>query len=202
MPIKPPNAPPAALDAFRSGLDQMRGGSGVPAGVTKMAAEAAQAPAAVPHETYHLGLDAIQAKRGVAAAEAIGWRYIIGRADAPHALAAEVHSRDGAFAFAGLNEGPFNQEMTHTLQRIEPQIYAADYEPRLLRIPALYIAALWLKSLSPPQGDLFVPMEPSNPEVTPGRLYTAKEFEAALEKAAETMSKGVPPVQHDSPHAP
>jgi hypothetical protein len=202
-PIKSPTPPPAALDALRSGLGQMRGLAGAPAAaVASLAAETAAAPDTLPHETYHLGLDAIQAKRGVAAAEPVGWRYILGRADQPNALAAEVHSGDDGFVFAGVNEGPFNQHLTDTLRRIESQIPGGDYEPRLLRIPALYIAAVWLKSQSPAQSDLYVPLEPSNPEVTPGRIYAAKEFEAALEKAAHSMTNAAPPATHDSPHAP
>jgi len=199
MPVKITNAPAAALAALHGGIGEMRGLAATPPAVAALAAAEAQTPEGVPHETFHLGLDAIQARRGVAAAEPVGWRYLLGGSTATHALAAEVHHRPEGYQFAGINEGPFNKQMVDMMKRIEPQIREADYEPRLLRIPALYIVALWLKS---PNGDLYVPLEPSNPEVEVGRLYKEKEFDAALERAADAMTRAVPPQADKGPHAP
>jgi len=47
-----------------------------------------------------------------------------------------------------------------------------------------------------------VPLEPSNPEVEVGRLYKQKELEAALERAADAMTRTVPPEADKGPHAP
>jgi len=199
MPIKISNAPAAALAALHGGLGQMRGLAAAPPAIAGLAAADAQTPEGVPHETFHLGLDAIQARKGVAAAESVGWRYVLGRGTEPHALAAEVHLRPEGYQFAGVNEGPFNKQMVDMMKRIEPQVHEADYEPRLLRIPALYIVALWLKSS---KGDLYVPLEPSNPEVEVGRLYKQKEFEAALERAADATTRAIPPEADKGPHAP
>ena len=187
---QPPDAATAALDA---GLGQIRGG----AARRGMAAEAVDA--GTPHESYHLGLDSVEAKKGVAGAEPIGWRYLIAGGPAGRGLAAEVHSRPSGFEFAGLNEGPFVQQVADQIEKLRGQTRNEDYEPRLLKIPALYIAALWLKGKN---DDLFVPLQPSHPAVEAHRVYSRKDFEAALETAAQEMKNAEPPKKYDAPHAP
>jgi len=162
MAINTKQPPDAATAALHSGLGQIRGATAPRA----LAAETAGA--GTPHESYHLGLDSIEAKKGVAAAEPVGWRYLIAGGPAGRGLAAEVHSRPGGFEFAGLNEGPFVQQVADQIEKLRPEIGNKDYEPRLLKIPALYIAALWLKGQN---DDLFVPLEPSHPAVEPHRVY-------------------------------
>ncbi|MEK8108192.1 hypothetical protein NKG94_30935 [Micromonospora sp. M12] len=72
-----------------------------------------------------------------------------------------------------------------------PQLQAAGYELRLLRIPALYLMALWLHS---PLADLLVPLEPS-PIGKEGRPMPAVEFFSDL---AELIPSAVP-VEPDGP---
>jgi len=73
----------------------------------------------------------------------------------------------------------------------------------MLRIPALYVIALWLKERIS-KGDLLVPLEPTHPAFTPGRIYTANEFEATLRRVAEEQQSAVPPRANErrDPHAP
>lgn len=195
MAIKTKQPPDAATKALSAGLGQIRG-----AAPTRAMAEAAAAPEArTPHESYHLGLDAIEAKKGVADAHLVGWRYLLSSGAPGHAVAAEVHARANEYEFAGLNEGPFVQQMDDQIEKMQGQIANKDYEPRLLRIPALYIAALWLKGSN---DELFVPLEPSNPEVQPHKVYSRQEFEAALERAAKAMKGAEPTKKDDAPHAP
>jgi hypothetical protein len=188
---QPPDDAAAALDA---GLGQIRG-----AAAQLGMAEAAGAGAGTPHESYNLGLDSIEAKKGVAAAEPIGWRYLLAGGPAGRGLAAEVHSRPSGYEFAGLNEGPFVQQVADQIEKLRGKIGNKDYEPRLLRIPALYIAALWLKGKN---DDLFIPLQPSNPAVEPHRVYSRKDFETAIETAAKEMKSAEPPKKEDAPHAP
>jgi hypothetical protein len=192
MAINTKQPPDAATAALHAGLGEMRG-----AAATRGMADAAGAD--TPHESFHLGLDSIEAKKGVAGAESIGWRYLLSGGPAGSGLAAEVHSRDRGFEFAGLNEGPFVQQIADQIEKVRGQIGNKDYEPRLLRIPALYIAALWLKGKN---DDLFIPLQPSHPAVEPHRVYSRKDFEAALEKAAKEMKSAEPPKKEDAPHAP
>jgi hypothetical protein len=194
MAINPKQPPDAATAALHAGLGEIRGVS-AQAGM----AEAIGADAGTPHETYHLGLDAIEAKKGVTAAKPIGWRYLLAAGPVGRGLAAEVHSRASGYEFAGLNEGPFVQQVADQIGKLRGEIGDEVYEPRLLRIPALYIAALWLKGKN---DDLFVPLQPSHPAVEPHRVYSRKDFEAAIEKAAKEMKAAEPPKKEDAPHAP
>jgi hypothetical protein len=188
MAINTSQAPPAAWDALRAGMDFLRGATETPA------RRAAFEPRA--HETWYLGLDAIEAKKGIAAAERTGWRYLLGGR-----VAADVYVRDDGYKFAGLNEGPFVQQISDTIEKVRDQVGKDDYEPRLLQIPALYIAALWLHGLN---NELFIPLEPSHPEVSTHRIYARQDFEAALVRAADARKRAVPPSAYpdDEGHAP
>ena len=192
MAINTKQPPDTANLALHEGLGQIRG-----AAATRGMADAAGA--GTPHESYHLGLDSIEAKKGVAAAKSIGWRYLLAGGPAGRGLAAEVHSRDRGYEFAGLNEGPFVQQVADQIENLRGKIGDKDYEPRLLRIPALYVAALWLKGKN---DDLFVPLQPSHPALEPHRVYSRMDFEAALEKAAREMKSAEPSKKDDAPHAP
>jgi hypothetical protein len=135
-----------------------------------------------PHRVYHLGLDAIEAGRGVQAAEPVAWRYI--GASPQSSIAAEVEVGKNVPAFAGINEGPFVHGFSEQLQLADAdQSLRGDFEPRLLDVPAVYVVALWLHDRTS-QDDLFVPLEPANRAVQPGRRYSRADFDAALVNAA------------------
>jgi hypothetical protein len=143
-----------------------------------------------PHEVYQLDLDAVKANQGVAAAKPIAWRYLAPTAAPDRAVAAEVHLRANTHAFAGWNEGPFVRGFSDQIQNVaaDPDIQRGDFEPRLLRVPALYIVATWLRDRKSGH-DIFIPLAPANPAVEPGRHYSRNEFEAALARAAMTPKR-------------
>jgi len=196
MAIRTGQIPPAAIEALRQGLGQMRGLPQADVSAFEAAEEGVQE--GVPHETFHLGLDAIRAHRGLAAAEPVGWRYLLAGHAAEPTVAAEVMQSDAGFTFAGLNDGPFVKQMLDAMRKANVQ---GDYEPRLLRVPAVYVVAAWLKD-STGNNDLFIPLDPSNPALEPGRVYNAKEFEQALVKAADEMAEATRPDEDRGPRAP
>ncbi len=183
MAIRTSDAPDAATRALQAGLQQLRGAASAAESAPKSMASRSDS---VPHETWTLGLDAIRSGKGVDGAERVGWRYLI-----PHdnrQVAVEVNGTEGNYSFTGVNDGPFVTQMLELMRAIEPHIDEGDYEPRLLRIPALYIAALWLKERSS-GADLFVPMAPTHDEVQAGRIYRKDEFEKSLAAAAEARAR-------------
>jgi hypothetical protein len=204
MGITTSEPPDTALNALRSGMDQMRG---APApmesrGISLAAKPNADSHEGAPHPIYALGLDAILQRRGLDAAQAVGWRYLIGRAAEHPAVAAEVHQRGpDDHRFAGLNEGPFVGQLMATIRRIEsqPEIRDGDFEPRLLRAPAVYVAALWLKDRRTGH-DIVIPLDHSDPGVRAGDAYTAEDFMAAL--AAIAAKRQAPSTSERGPSAP
>jgi hypothetical protein len=158
----------------------------------------AEASWTMPHEIYHLGLNAITSGDGIDKAEPVAWRYLTGEPEnVPYA--AEVHTDAQQHKYVALNEGPFVRGFAEQIQSAssDPDVERGDYEPRLLQVPALYVVATWLKDRNS-GAETFIPLEPSNPAVTPGRRYSRVEFEAALAEAAKkperppTAVKGTP----------
>ena len=66
------------------------------------------------------------------------------------------------------------------------------YEVRLLRFSAIYVAALWLKSVAG-AADIIVPLAPAPSALQAGKRYTADEFLAAIRPlAAQRVNKADP----------
>lgn len=138
------------------------------------------------HEIHNVGLDAVAGRRPLAESPTVGWRYLV---ETPAGIVAssEVAADAGGrpTAFAQLNEGPFVESTAHSLADVEriPQVESGTYEVRMLRIPALYVAALWLKDLDG-GNDLIVPLVPAPDFLEAGRAYREAEFLDAIETPA------------------
>lgn len=187
MTIRSGNIPAAAVEELRKGVGELHGSNPALDGVQE----------GVPHQTFHLGLDTIQAGSGMAGAEPVGWRYLLGTTGPEATHAAEVLTRNQVFAFAGLNRGPFVQQMVDVMRTAD---VPGDYEARLLRVPALYVIAVWL--VNDNGNDLFIPLKPTNPVLEPGRVYQQAEFEAALVEAAQAMAAKTRPDANDPDNGP
>ena len=83
----------------------------------------------------------------------------------------------GGAAFTHLNEGPFVQATADALAGLEdrPEVAAGSYQVRMVRIPALYVVALWLEDLDG-DADLVLPLAPAPVFLDTGRLYGEREF--------------------------
>ncbi len=140
-----------------------------------------------PHPVYYVSLDALADGKLLAAATQASWRYLLVQDDAAVAEAELSVGRRGAkgadakpLAFLGLTHGPFTAATIESLGAAErlPQVAAADYELRLLKVPAVYLAALWLHGAN---DDILIPMGEGDP---PGGLKKNRPYtEAAVIKA-------------------
>ena len=123
-----------------------------------------------PHPVYVATLDDLAAGKLLAAAKQTGWRYLLAHNDevvAEAELAAGRRAAKGAkrakgakhedLAFAGLTHGPFTGATVDGLHAAErlPQVEKADYELRLLKVPAVYLVALWLHGADE---DILIPL--------------------------------------------
>jgi hypothetical protein len=142
---------------------------------------------AAPHPVYTLGLQALGGGEGPDAAELTGWRYLIQR-DEKTIAAAELHVVGGDAGTARaleINEGPFVRATEAALEDVArlPQLADAAYELRLLKVPSVYVIALWLHAVDG-GGDLFVPIGDTPPEVDSGRAYGGDELLLSLGEQA------------------
>ncbi len=172
MPINPPEPPSDAIEAVRQTVSRRRSGEGPPAPEVPVAPTSVSATQRV----FTTGLEALIGADAIEEiAEATGWRFLVEEGREPVA-AAEVQDRTRAGVPAQVTEGPFVRSTAEGLraaEALEP-VQEADFELRLLRVPALNLVALWLHA----QGidDLFVPLEPSPHPFRAEHSYPEREF--------------------------
>ncbi|PXX55643.1 hypothetical protein DFR70_121112 [Nocardia tenerifensis] len=139
-----------------------------------------------PHQIFTMGLDDIVAGAGLTAAQPVGWRYLVVDGSETLASAETTLAPDGSQEMSQFTEGPFVLATDQTLKTVQklPQLSAAGFELRLLRIPALYVMALWLHA---PMADLLVPLAPS-PIGKEGKPVPSAQFLSELAELAHAAS--------------
>jgi hypothetical protein len=144
--------------------------------------EPARLELAVPHDVYSLGLDRLAAGASLQDAEPVGQRFLVVDGDTP-VSSAEVTPEGEDFQ---ANEGPFVAATLAAVERAEqdPELSDGRYELRLLRVPALYLMALWLKD-EDGDGDRVIPLDPAPEPLEPGRHYRPDELIGELARMAE-----------------
>ena len=119
------------------------------------------------------------------------WRYLVEQNGAAVASAeVGVDPTGSVRGFDHLNEGPFVQA-TAAAERAAaklPQVRDGRVEARIVRIPALYVMALWLKNLDG-DDDVVIPMAPAPQFLEANRPYTEREFLNALAGPARARAK-------------
>ena len=185
MTLHTPDLPEPALRAIQAGVERLAGrpeyGDRALGG-----ADPATLEAAVPHDVYTLGLDAIAEGKGLASAEPVGRRVLVMEGDRAVA-AAELADPDGGEGFSA-TEGPYTETTARAVQEVErwPVIADGEYDLRVLRLPALYLMALWLKDRDG-DADLLVPLDPAPTGIDAGHGYPAGELLDALRPRAREL---------------
>ncbi|HYH10454.1 MAG TPA: hypothetical protein VEK11_25645 [Thermoanaerobaculia bacterium] len=171
MPISFPHAPAAAIALISEHLalpprSARRG----------VATETAGGPAiGGQHQIYTIPGEAILRGELLAAAQSVGWRYLV-MEDGDVIVAAELSGHtDRDLAFAQTSTGAFVHGMSNAIALAErlDDVQRRDYELRLLRIPAAYFVAVWLHHET---DDLLVPLAPAPAGIDPERVYVPQEL--------------------------
>jgi hypothetical protein len=139
----------------------------------------------LPHRVFSLGFDDLRKGAGLKDARLVSWSYFVPRG-AHSPASAEVNVDDsGRHKFAQLNTGPFNESIRAAFNSLmkDSRLANRSYDPRVLRIPALYVTAIWLKS-DEPKEDFVVPVAPAIPALVAGQFYPVPEFENIVRKTA------------------
>jgi hypothetical protein len=126
-----------------------------------------------PHVIYHLGLDDLAAGRGVEASTPVGWGQIAGSPGGELLAETKFDTQE----LSQLNQGPYAAGIANSIARAEadPRVKARDYQVGVLRIPGIYVIALWLKDVKG-NDDAIVPVPPVPQELEADRFYSLAEF--------------------------
>jgi hypothetical protein len=179
------HTPTLSESALRTIQDRLDGLASRPEYADRLLARADRARLAValPHDVYAMGLDAIADGRGLDAARRVGRRCLVMEGDRPVA-AAELSDPDGEGDLT-TTEGPFTDATARTVREVEawPQVADGEYDLRLLRVPALYLMALWLKDRDGSQ-DLLIPLDPAPSGLEAGARYEEGDLLERLKRRA------------------
>jgi hypothetical protein len=199
MPLHMPDPPPSMPDMVRSKIRDFADQSHFSTEALR-SAKPDQLDVSTPHQIFTIGLDDLTSGGGLDKARPVGWRYIVEEAGQPIASAETTPSPDGTtHVLSHFNEGPFVGATATTVRaaRALPQVEAAGFDLRLLRIPALYLMALWLHS---PATDLLIPLAPS-PIGKEGQIVPVAELMSELSRRARPTNRPGGPGTPDT-HAP
>ncbi|MBW3598253.1 MAG: hypothetical protein KY475_13400 [Planctomycetes bacterium] len=135
-----------------------------------------------PHPVYEMGLSDLDAGKGFGA----GWRYLLVE-NQNIVQAAELSGPPpggGPPKFNALTTG-YAGAMEDVFDKAEhlPEVAGHDYEIRALRVPGLYVMALWLKDLKGTD-DRFLLVPPTFPPFNKDAVYDPNDLLQLLHTAA------------------
>jgi hypothetical protein len=183
MTLRLPTVSDDSVEAVRSRLSALAGRPAFPERALGRA-DPDRLALAAPHDVYVLGLDRLAAGAALVDATVVGRRFLVLDGDAPVA-SAEI-AGDGAELQT--TEGPYVLSTASAIARAEqdPELAKADYELRLLRVPALYFVGIWLKREGGAGDDVVIPLEPAPEGFVEGRAYPPAELLHLLAEQART----------------
>lgn len=189
MPLHMPAPPSGIPETVRSKLRALADDSRFSTPALRLA-ERDQLDVTTPHQVFTIGLDDIEAGAGLEAARPVGWRYLITGGGEVIASAETAEGPNGTPEPAQFTEGRFVGATATAVRSAHalPQLEKANFELRMLRIPALYLMALWLHS---PATDLLVPLAPS-PIGKEGQIVAPAQLFGDLSRQARARSAATP----------
>jgi hypothetical protein len=143
---------------------------------------------AAPHDVYALTLEEVANEASIQDAQPVGRRFLVMEGGTAIA-SAEVSGRDDGSGFQA-TEGPFVEATAAAIASAEddPELADGEYEVRVLRVPALYLMALWLKD-EKGDGDVVIPLDPAPEPLSSGKAYAPSDALGQLaEQARERLS--------------
>jgi hypothetical protein len=139
----------------------------------------------LPHRVYFARLDQVKRGIGLQYARPVAWRYFV-KSDVDESLVlAEVNiERKGIHRFASLHTVAHSQNHYELLKSIAQEASdRGEYAFRVLRIPSIYVLAVWLRS-DRRGHDIVVPIVPHHHCLTNRHFYRRGEFEERIQSEA------------------
>ncbi|MFB4272971.1 hypothetical protein [Nonomuraea sp. GTA35] len=189
MPLHMPAPPSGVPETVRSKLHALAGDSRFSTPALRLARQD-DLEVSTPHQVFTIGLDDIESGAGLAAARPVSWRYLVTAGSEVIASAETTQDADGTPQAAEFTEGRFVAATDKAVRSVRalPQVEKGPFELRLLRIPALYLMALWLHS---PAADLLVPLAPS-PIGKEGQIVAPAQLFGDLARQARARTAATP----------
>lgn len=153
-------------------------------------------PVAVPRPitapVHVLGLDQIAARADLHAAPVKLWAHMLHEDDGAPTTLADTDAVTQKFA--AITEGTPVKALGAQIRKVEAETRTSttDYDLTLLRVPALYLDAVWLKGRNGAP-DVVIPNESPMSPLTPGQHYTVEQFTAALKPVADRLLRETDP---------
>jgi len=157
-----------------------------------------------PQQVFVLGLGAAM-HRDIDAAGPAGWRLFAGNRQYKTVLGRMTRRRDlPGWKLAALHYGDPGAGRDRVWELLEasnqipelPEIRSADYELRVLAVPALNLEAFWLHALSTSYAGLVAPFPAAPnqpvPELNTARVYSMHEFLTKIAPLAERRNQSHP----------
>ena len=181
MPIIQARAPQASLSALYPHLGTSF--ISTTAGARSANLTAASPKISDPHPCYCLGLNEVAQGNFLSTASLESWNYLLLNGDQPIGNAEMLDTGTNTLAFSSISHNFLAADLLNALHVVEgaAAVQKGNYEMRLLRIPSLYFAALWLHAST---DDLIFPIAPTPNELASQRIYTAAEILPNLMSAA------------------
>jgi hypothetical protein len=178
--------PPAdGLATLKQGLQMIQAAQQLDPKGARDLALAATPSVTRPLPVYELGLDDLANGKGLEATFLVAWRYLLAVNDQIR-QAAEIFPdpQTAGTRFGFLTTGFVNGvEEAFRLAEQLPVVANKAYEIRALRVPALYVVALWLKDLQGDE-DRFIVIPPAFAPVQILHPYSTDELLAILHPLA------------------
>ena len=189
MPLMTDNPPAGAEKVLNDVVSELVGHGAIAMGLR------AQAAVSAPIRVYNLGADAIASGKGLAAAQATGWLSTLtsngevrGTIELVPQRPARKTGRSSAsgLRFGGFTSGPLQRSLAASIEAAEKAAGRSKVRVAVLRVPALYLLAVWLHG---EDGDQLIPVPPCPQPLKPGERYPAERALAALVEAARSVAK-------------
>ena len=170
-------------DAYRHHQDR-KGAGGAPAEEINLSK---------PHRVFTVDLPKLVKGDALEHAHTVSWRYMLMHGTDTVASAELTSEGGGGSAeYAGYFQGSFDGATAEAVNRFEGKLDEnLDYELRLLRIPEVYVIALWLHATKAPTRDEFMPLEGTPPELEQFATYDRKKMNDALKALGEAKLKDI-----------
>ncbi|HJW79322.1 MAG: hypothetical protein ACJ8DU_20425 [Microvirga sp.] len=143
-----------------------------------------------PLPVYRLGLDQLDGPESLARATQSGWRYLIeGGEGTAYADVRETGADSAKFTSLSRNRNAERLMQAVHLAEEAARAMPDDCEARILEVPALYIAAIWLTGAQP----VFIPyLDPSRLADEAAPVRVEPDLMARLVDEARAARRGTP----------
>lgn len=140
-----------------------------------------------PHPVYRVGLKEMASANGLRKAELVGWRYLARSGnDRNYAIEVQMDEDGTDHHFAELDKGPYIDGIYKVLhdESLTKKAGTTVFRPAVLRINAMAIFAVWLRT-DEPEKEILIPLPPTPSYVVPWQQYSVKHFQDALREQAK-----------------